>query len=138
MIAFDLECVNKHTFEGWFESNEALEEQKRRNLISCPICGSQEVEKVFSPFAIGNSKRKISSEEGSDENVARKAIKAFYEYLDTNFEDVGPDFAKEALKIHYGVSDKSNIKGSSTADEEELLREEGVNFLKIPVPRHDA
>jgi hypothetical protein len=47
---------------------------------------------------------------------------------------VGSEFAKEALKIHYGVSAPRNIRGSSTPQEEETLRQEGVAFLKVPVP----
>ena len=43
MIAFDLECDNNHIFEGWFENAEAFETQNARNLISCPVCGSQMV-----------------------------------------------------------------------------------------------
>ena len=42
-------------------------------------------------------------------------------------------FAKEALKIHYGETEKRNIKGTATSDEETLLKKEGVQFLKIPV-----
>ena len=59
------------------------------------------------------------------------------EYVQTNFEDVGPKFAAEALKIHYGVAEKRNIKGSATADEEETLRDEGIEFFKIPMPKTD-
>jgi hypothetical protein len=46
---------------------------------------------------------------------------------------VGVDFAKEALKIHFGESKKRNIRGTTTAEEETLLKTEGVPFLKIPI-----
>jgi hypothetical protein len=143
MIVFDLRCINDHTFEGWFESSTAFEDQKHRNLLTCPICGSREVDKALSPVAIRNSKRKDASESSGEDHPGSgylngEAIRAFYKFLDTHFENVGADFAKEALKIHYNVSEKRNIKGTSTADEEELLRREGVNFIKVPMPRHDA
>jgi len=51
-----------------------------------------------------------------------------------NFEDVGPQFAKEALKIHYGASEARNIRGVSTAEEEKMLKEEGVDFFKVGAP----
>jgi hypothetical protein len=54
-------------------------------------------------------------------------------FLGTSY--IVPYYAKEALKIHYGVSDKRNIHGTSTDDEEKLLKEEGVEFHKIPFPR---
>ena len=144
MIVFDLKCGNDHRFEGWFESGDAFEEQKLRCLITCPICGSSEVDKTLSPVAIRNNKRKAPSEDSAEDKQATggyptgEEIKAFYKFLDTHFENVGADFAKEALKIHYGASEKRNIKGISTSDEEELLRREGVNFIKVPVPRQDA
>ena len=34
MIAFDLKCDEGHIFEGWFDNNEAYEDQKKRGLIS--------------------------------------------------------------------------------------------------------
>jgi hypothetical protein len=143
MIVFDLLCVNNHTFEGWFESSAAFEDQKHRNLLTCPMCGSREVNKALSPVTIRNSKRKGPSEDSVEDQPSGdypngEAMKAFYRFLDTQFENVGADFAKEALKIHYEVSEKKNIKGTSTADEEELLRREGINFIKVPIPRHDA
>ncbi|MBW2106689.1 MAG: DUF1178 family protein [Deltaproteobacteria bacterium] len=54
------------------------------------------------------------------------------EYIKNNFDDVGTDFAKEALKIHYGVAEKRNIRGSATVVEEEILKEEGIKFIKVP------
>jgi len=54
------------------------------------------------------------------------------EYIKNNFDDVGADFSKEALKMHYGVSKKRSIRGSATAEEEGILKEEGIKFFKIP------
>ena len=143
MIVFDLKCANDHRFEGWFDSGDAFEAQKCRSLITCPLCGSSEVDKALSPVAIRNSKRKESENSDQDKppndgSPTGEEIKAFYKFLDTHFENVGADFAKEALKIHYGATEKRNIKGISTSDEEKLLRREGVNFIKVPIPRHDA
>ncbi|MBW1713335.1 MAG: DUF1178 family protein, partial [Deltaproteobacteria bacterium] len=39
MIAFDLSCAQGHLFEGWFDSAEAFEDQKKRGLVTCPLCG---------------------------------------------------------------------------------------------------
>jgi hypothetical protein len=51
---------------------------------------------------------------------------------------VGNRFADVALKIHYGEEEKRNIKGTTTAQEEDNLKEEGVQFVKIPVPKMDS
>lgn len=62
-----------------------------------------------------------------------QALQLVHEYLDKHFEDVGAEFYKEALKIHYGEIEKRNIKGTATTEEEVILKEEGVQFLKIPI-----
>lgn len=61
-----------------------------------------------------------------------RALQLVHEYLDRHFEDVGVEFYKEALKIHYGEVEKRNIKGTATTEEEVILKEEGVQFFKIP------
>ena len=55
-------------------------------------------------------------------------------FVETNFDNVGTNFAKEALKIHYGAAEPRNIRGTSTDEEEKVLKKEGVDFIKFPVP----
>ena len=62
----------------------------------------------------------------------------FHQYIDKNFEDVGNKFAEVALKIHYGEEEKRNIKGTTTPQEEDNLKEEGVQFIKIPFLKMDS
>lgn len=131
MIAYDLICSNGHIFECWFRDSASYEEQKSSAIINCPVCNDSDVEKIFSPFAIKKNEEK-RKEEGNPENPYR-ALRLMQDYLDKHFEDVGPDFTKEALKIHYGESKKRNIKGTATPDQETLLREEGVQFIKVPI-----
>ncbi len=64
----------------------------------------------------------------------KKVGKEIVDYVGKNFDDVGCDFAKEALKIHYGVKEARNIRGISTKEEEKMLKEEGIDFVKIPMP----
>jgi hypothetical protein len=40
MIAYDLQCVKGHAFEGWFEDSEAYQTQKKKELIACPVCNN--------------------------------------------------------------------------------------------------
>ena len=47
-------------------------------------------------------------------------------------EDVGSEFAEEARKIHYKESPERSIRGHTTADEVESLREEGIEVLALP------
>jgi hypothetical protein len=61
--------------------------------------------------------------------------KQIVDYVENNFDNVGADFAQEALKMHYGVSEPRNIRGVSTPQEEETLKAEGIEFFKFPVPQ---
>jgi len=134
MIAFDLECSKGHIFEGWFNNTPSFEDQIAKKMVTCPFCDDTDIRKVISPVAM-----KISSQ--SDENKVegtidyRRLAKEVVEYINKNFEDVGTNFANEALKIHYDVAEKRNIKGSATAEEEKVLEEEGIEFFKVPVPK---
>lgn len=134
MIAYDLTCCNGHTFEGWFEDARTFQTQKKKGLVTCPVCSVVEITRLPSTFAIKNkptlNPRPLAAAKTSLETLGRQ----IQEYVETNFDDVGPDFAKEALKIHYGAEKPRNIRGVSTEQEEKTLREEGVDFVKVPVP----
>jgi hypothetical protein len=128
MIAFDLICSNGHLFECWFKDSASYEEQKSAGMINCPVCDDVQVERVYSPFMI---KRSDERERGKvDPYQVSRLIEA---YLEKHFEDVGSEFYSEAIKIHYGESKKRNIKGTTTPEEEVMLKEEGVPFVKIPI-----
>jgi len=133
MIAFDLACSKGHQFEGWFEDGKAYEEQCKKGLISCPVCNDTSVSKVLSTFAIKKPVQLPEKTTGDAAQIAQTA-KKIVEYVEKNFDDVGAEFTKEALKIHYGVSEPRNIRGVSTDEEEKVLKKEGIQFFKIPLP----
>ena len=136
MIAFDLECSNGHIFEGWFNNIQSFEDQSAKKLVSCPYCNDVTIRKVISPVAMRTSSQ--NQDKGDESSIDyRRLTREIVNYIEKNFDDVGTDFAREALKMHYGVADKRNIKGSATAEEEKTLKEEGIEFFKIPVPKID-
>jgi hypothetical protein len=53
-----------------------------------------------------------------------------------NTEDVGPQFAEEARKIHYGEREARHIRGQATREETEALLDEGIEVMALPVPEH--
>jgi hypothetical protein len=132
MIAYDLQCINGHSFEGWFEDRKAYEKQEKDDLIACPVCNSTSIARIPSTFAIKSSTslKKFSDQQADLLNMGQKII----DFVEKNFDDVGTDFSKEALKMHYGVSEARNIKGVSTKEEEKTLIKEGVQFFKVPIP----
>ncbi len=90
-----------------------------------------QVEKAFSSFAIRRHVEK--AEKKAEKDAAYQLLQKVYDYIDKNFEDVGLNFTREALKIHYGDAEQRNIKGMTLPNEEKLLQDEGVPFLKIPI-----
>jgi hypothetical protein len=137
MIIYDVRCNQGHTFEGWFQDRKAFEEQKERQLISCPVCGSTNANVIPSSVSIvGREAKGEKEQEGSVSPM--KALQGLQEYIEKNFEDVGPHFAEVAIRIHYGEEKERNIRGTSTKKEEETLEEEGIKFIKIPTPKFDS
>ena len=132
MIAYDLQCAAGHSFEGWFEDEKAYREQQKKDLVACPICNDTNVSRVPSAFAIKSSRSAAPST--SQQSELALIGKKIVDYVEKNFEDVGGNFAKEALKIHYGVTEPKNIRGVSSEEEEKTLKKEGVQFFKLPIP----
>ena len=136
MIAIDIRCSQGHLFEGWFDNLEAFEEQKEKKLVACPYCDDTSVSRVLSPVAVKKSRNKRETPVPVNIDY-QKLAKEVVDYIHENFEDVGPGFTAEALKIHYGVTEKKNIRGSATEEEEKTLKDEGVDFFKIPFQKKD-
>jgi hypothetical protein len=147
MMIFDLICVRGHGFEGWFDGLSDLEEQISAKKLSCPVCGHLEVSRRPSTFgliksrSVGNSpgsgnpndeEARLDSEEDREGSFL-KNLELLSRKLQTDFADVGVNFTSEALKMHYGAAPRRNIRGHSTSREEKILREEGVEFFKLPM-----
>jgi hypothetical protein len=136
MIVFDLKCLQGHKFEGWFDDGKAYEDQKANGLLICPVCNGANISKIPSAFSIKASHPEKSPVHPHKELA--KLEKTLAIFIENNFDNVGTRFATEALKIHYGVTEPRNIRGTSTQEEEKTLKEEGIEFIKIPVVSDDA
>jgi hypothetical protein len=129
VIVYDLKCRDGHKFEGWFKDRGAFEEQKAGALIACPVCGNNDATVIPSSIAILGREA---------EKLPVRIFEEFKAYINKNFDDVGDKFSEVALRIHHGEEDKRNIKGTTTQSEEETLREEGVQFIKLSLPKLDS
>jgi hypothetical protein len=103
-------------------------------MIACPYCDDNDIRKVMSPVAVKKSVPESLPQKNPGIDYRRLATE-MVKYMKDNFQDVGTDFAAEALKMHYGVTEKKNIRGSATAEEEKTLKDEGVEFHKIMIPK---
>lgn len=138
MIAYDLACSNGHTFEGWFKDSREFKKQQRTGMIACPVCEDSAIVRIPSTFAIKGAPAGQPAQRQNMKIEPRALMHAMHQFVERHFDNVGTEFAKEALKIHYGVSEPRNIRGVSTSQEEETLRQEGVEFFKFPLPSDDS
>ncbi len=150
MIKFSLRCSNRHEFESWFQNGAVFEAQASSGLIACPICQCAKVSKAIMAPAIARRDRDEPAPEcaasppphpeaaapvallsTADEKV-RARIAELRQRILEHSDDLGADFAAEALKIHQGVVPDRPIHGRASLEEAHALIEEGVQIMPIP------
>ena len=47
MIRYALHCDRGHAFESWFQNSVAYDKQAKKKLVTCPVCGSEKIEKAM-------------------------------------------------------------------------------------------
>lgn len=149
MISFALRChPAAHAFDGWFRSGEDFDRQASAGLLACPICGSSDVSKALMKPAVATSAKTEASDASTGETgepaqpvgefanaEAAKAIarlQAMARELRAKSDYVGPKFAEEARRIHYGESEHRQIYGEASTQEVKGLREEGIAAFPLP------
>ncbi|MBH67886.1 MAG: hypothetical protein CMM58_06000 [Rhodospirillaceae bacterium] len=150
MILYQLLCDQEHQFEAWFKDSRTFDKQSKRNLLSCPECGSVKVSKALMAPRIGKSTDKVAppSKRASLESEVkltpeahelREKLKDLRNHVEQNCDYVGNQFAEEARKIHYGEKDPKNIYGEASLNDAKELAEEGVEFTPIPwLPKENS
>jgi hypothetical protein len=153
MKVYNLACPLDHRFEGWFASEEDCLAQQDKGMLACPVCDSTEIARMPSAPRIAKSSSLVVSavedvniNSGSGEVVALTGndhsqleaqvqaafLKGMRELMGKS-EDVGTAFAEEARKIHYKEAPERSIRGQTTLDEAESLREEGIEVMAVPI-----
>jgi hypothetical protein len=151
MIRYALVCDKKHEFDIWFGGSADYEKQRKRKLVTCPTCGSANVEKAIMAPAITRSRKRrgstapITNEPvpaAAPEPVAmispqeqefRTKLRELREHLTKNADNVGKKFPEEARKMHYGEIEHRSIYGEASPEEAKELHEEGIEFFPLPV-----
>ena len=143
MKVFNLQCSALHRFEGWFASEEDYTSQMDRGLLECPLCADKAVQKLPSAPRINLGASEASAAPVADKQSlvagdAAQALQAAYLQMARRIvnetEDVGPRFAEEARKIHYGETEERGIRGQASRKETEALLEEGITVMPLPLP----
>ena len=144
MIKFTLRCDEDHDFEGWFGSSDEFDRQRKRGFVTCPVCGSASVRKALMAPRVSTSRDKaavageVRGEVMNAHAQMLSRMRELREVVTRNAEDVGPRFAEEARRIHYGETPPKAVYGKATKEEVEGLVEEGVGVAPLPVLPEDA
>jgi hypothetical protein len=152
MKVYNLACPLDHRFEGWFASEEDCLAQQGKGILACPICDSTEITRMPSAPHIakssstelaipkedtGNLSGEVMALTGKDHSQLEAQVQAAFlkgmRDLMGRSEDVGNAFAEEARKIHYKESPERSIRGLTTLDEAESLRDEGIEVMAVPM-----
>ena len=131
MIRYNLICAKDHEFEGWFSSSSDYDEQAASGLLSCPACGTKQVEKAIMAPAVKTARKVEARDEKAALAMTAMAAKIRSE-IGKNCENVGSDFAEEARAIHYGEKPERGIYGSATPEETAELKDEGIEAHPLP------
>ena len=146
MIRFSLRCANDHGFESWFRSGADFDELQKGGLLTCPICGSDEVEKAVMAPALQPARRAGAEAPPAPEgdgpvkmhaltapaSPAEAALRELKRKIQEHSEYVGRDFAAEARAIHEGAAPERSIYGEANAEEARQLIEDGVPVAPLP------
>ena len=141
-------CLNEDGFDGWFQNIAAFENQKNNGLINCPICGSDEVDKLLTTPSLkinkNNKNENIASkikttpivENGIIANDNLKDIstilRTIKKEIKKNSTFVGDKFVSQVRLMKEGKIREKPIHGNGSNKEIQELRDEGIDVVNIP------
>ena len=140
-------CVNEKEFDGWFQSIEAYENQKLKNLINCPICGSDNVVKLLTAPSLKINTDKTTSDIDNQQNKPKNngnflanqdldnistLLRTIKKEVQKNSTFVGDEFVSQIRSMKEGKIKEKPIHGQGTNKEIQELRDEGIDVFNIP------
>jgi hypothetical protein len=154
MKVLNLQCAGQHSFEGWFGSEADFLSQQTRGLVTCPLCGDAQIQKMLSaprlnlrstrgeadtarlveePVGVSSDLevKEVAAAAPQSQLMQARLMQAMREIL-SNTEDVGERFADQARAMHYGDLEQRSIRGQSTPDVVMALIEEGIEVMPLP------
>lgn len=148
MIRYSLKCASTHTFDSWFRSSDAFETLRAAGQMTCPVCGTADVEKTMMAPAVRPGRSNLAqtlAEPGraaasgalsNPQSAIEQAFAAMRKQVEDTSEYVGLNFAAEARQMHDGEKPARAIYGEAKPDEARQLIEDGVPVAPLPfMPR---
>jgi hypothetical protein len=162
MIHYDLRCGDGHTFDGWFRSSAAFDQQAASGLLDCPVCASTSITRALmaprlnrglaapaSEMPAAASEAPAAPEPGTAVAIpsspamtvggapvmpdqVRAVLQRVRAEIEQKCDYVGTKFADEARAMHRGEQPRRSIYGETSPDQAEALAEEGIDVARIP------
>jgi len=139
MKVLDLQCQERHEFEGWFGSEHDFQQQLESGLLTCPVCNSSSVSKKPSAPRLNLLPAKADTPRSESNALAlaptpqaqAQLLQALRQMVSES-EDVGDNFVSEARKMHAGAAPERSIRGQATPAQALELLEDGIPVLPLP------
>ena len=129
MIKYALKCAQGHEFESWFQSSDAFDKLSDGGLLSCAVCGGDDVSKaIMAPRVRSEDERPLSA----PASPAEQYLSELRAKIEENSDNVGRNFAKEARKIHEGEAPARAIYGEANLTEVKSLVEDDIPVAPLP------
>lgn len=153
MILYALQCAHGHRFESWFPSSSSYEDQRARQLVTCPACGSTQVEKAIMAPSVARTDQKPAGGEPASPPESAPAPEApaalpvlsqpeaellslmrkVREHVVKTSDYVGDEFADLARKMHDGEVERRSIYGEATPEDVKSLHEDEIEVFPLPI-----
>jgi hypothetical protein len=135
MIKYILKCEKEHEFESWFLNSKEFDRLKTKKLIECIYCKSKKIQKTIMSPRIVKSKLRYGKKDTINKKEIVKVknnLLKIRKFIEKNFEYVGDKLAGKVKDIYYNDKKNFNIYGTTTSEEREELKEEGIELSSIP------
>ena len=134
MIKYILKCCEGHEFQSWFSNSEEFDNLKKKNLLECIYCSSKKIQKsIMAPMISGNNQKEDNINLLTKKlSIQKNELLKIQKYVEKNFEFVGDKFSQKVREIYYDKKTKKTIYGTTTPEERDELKEEGIELISIP------
>lgn len=136
MIRYALKCSNGHGFESWFQNAGAFDTLMEKSLVSCPKCGTGEVQKAIMAPRVRPARNAAKAAKKPDlrspDSAEAAALAKLKAKVEAQSDYVGLQFASEARAIHSGDAPERAIYGEAKPEEAKKLIEDGIPVAPLP------
>jgi len=116
----------------WFADSATYDVLARDHHVSCPECGSTQVEKALMAPGVATSQRPQAMSNTPAPRDIAKMITQYRAKVMAETTDVGRNFPEKVRDMHEGVAEYAPVRGHATPDEAKSLLDDGIAILPVP------